>query len=497
MLKRFFNQWQSRRAETAPSWRVPSLVFAVVLSIGLLALTAVVHMGSDGLLPGLARLHGLLHLSSPTVPPSALIDDALAQVRDQVQWMMTVMCFLIAMAAGLLTHWIGVARRERLTRAVADALRDEAQAAQREAVAAGQDKAKFLGMLSHELLTPLQTILSTLSLIENRGGVDVSDPTFTRLKESTRVLRSRMSDLVDFAKLSVGQLELRVRAFTPLRLLTMLVDDYTEALLEKNLDLHWEVAESLSQRVYSDPTRIRQILENILSNAIKYTERGGISLQANVIDGVFRVELVDSGMGIAPDELVHVFDPFYRVKASAHVAVGSGLGLAVVRSLVAMLEGRIEVQSELGKGVRFLVEIPVSDRPVSRMAARTNTEERPPILVVDDDAGIRHSLADLVRTLGHEAVEVSNGRTALQECESRKFGAIFCDVQLPDLSGIEVAARIRSGQGLNQTTYLIKMSAFHEPDPRAEALFNAKLDKPLDSHQVSEVLALALSAQTD
>lgn len=174
------------------------------------------------------------------------------------------------------------------------------------------------------------------------------------------------------------------------------------------------------------------------------------------------------------------------------MAVGSGLGLAVVRSLVDMLQGHIEVQSELGKGVRFAIDIPVSLEPVTELpqARKQRAQPRLPVLVVDDDASVRHSMADVVRVLGYEAVEVSNGRTALQEAASRPFYAIFCDIQLPDISGIDVAEKIRQGGGPNAKAYLVRMSAFHEPDPRVTALFNARVDKPLDLRQVSEVLSM-------
>ena len=493
MFKRLFFSSPNTPAHKRVAWFRPTLVFGLVFSVSLLILK-MLHSVYGDVLPGLADLSASL-LQGDAVSSNAA-QQAMQTLRRQVQWVMFFCCGLGALAAGLITHWVGVARGERATRAAADALRDEAQAAQREAVKASQDKAKFLGMLSHELLTPLQTILSTLGLIESRGSVQVSEPTFIRLKESVRVLRGRMSDLVDFAKLSVGQLELRVRGFTPVRLLTMLIDDYTEALLEKNLDLHWDPSDDLSNRVYSDPTRIRQILENILSNAIKYTDRGGITLNASVVEGpLFRVEISDSGTGISDEQLPHIFDPFYRVKDAAHMAVGSGLGLAVVRSLVDMLHGRIEVHSELGKGSSFVVEIPLSLHPADE-PRKPKGPRQPfaPVLVVDDDAAIRHSMADAIRAMGYEAVEVSNGRTALQEAQSRKFSAIFCDFQLPDVLGIDVVETLRNGQGPNVETYCVRMSAFHEPDDRSAFLFNARIDKPLDWRQVKEVLRVAQQA---
>lgn len=483
----YFFLWQHGFFSGAQRW-LPLGVFVLVFFLSCLLLVGLWYWGGE-IWPGLSRWSQPMALQG--LSPEKMRQEMEA-LRKDIQGLMLLIGFTVAMSASVLFHWVRVARRESETRAAADALRGEAQAAQQEAVAASQDKAKFLGMLSHELLTPLQTILSTLGLIEDRGGVEISDPTFVRLKESVRILRSRMSDLVDFAKLSVGQLELRIRAFTPLRLLTMLVDDYSEALLEKNLDFHWEPSEELSQRVYSDPTRIRQILENLLSNAIKYTDRGGLTLEAKVCHSqTLRVEISDSGTGISEDQLPHIFDPFYRVKDSAHMAVGSGLGLAVVKSLMDMLKGRIDVHSELGKGSRFIVEIPVSLRPVERLAPGHLHRSREPVLVVDDDAAIRNSMADVVRALGYEVVEVSNGRSALQEAYGRKFSTIFCDIQLPDVSGIDVAEQLRQGDGPNTLTYMVRMSAFHEPDDRAAFVFNARIDKPLDWRQISEVLTLA------
>ena len=143
-----------------------------------------------------------------------------------------------------------------------------------------RDKARFLGMLSHELLTPLQSIWSTMDVIESRGRVDAADPAFTRLKEATRSLRGRISDLVDFAKMSSGRLETRIRGFQLDKLIDTALRDVEEALAARNLDVHWEAGPELGQRIYSDPARLRQVIDNLLTNAIKYTERGGISIAA-------------------------------------------------------------------------------------------------------------------------------------------------------------------------------------------------------------------------
>ncbi len=478
----YLSMMSGRSQKWLPLW-----VFMLVFSLGILLLLGLWYWGW-GVWPGLL---GGAQMIAPNQSPEKILEE-MEDLRKGIQGLMALICFILAISAAGVSHWVRVAHRERETHAATEALRAQALAAQEKAVAASQDKAKFLGMLSHELLTPLQTILSTLDLIEDRGGVNISDSVFIRLKESVRILRGRMSDLVDFAKLSVGQLELRIRTFTPLRLLTILVDDYSEALLEKNLDFHWEPSPELSQRVYSDPTRIRQILENILSNAIKYTERGGVTLDVKVCHSqILRVEIADSGTGIAQEQLAHIFDPFYRVKGSAHMAIGSGLGLAVVKSLVDMLKGHIEVHSELGTGSRFIIEIPISLRPVEHLPSAHSRLAFQPVLVIDDDAAVRNSMADVVRALGYEVVEVSNGRAALQEAAHRKFRVIFCDIQLPDVSGIDIAQQLREGDGPNSQTYMVRMSAFHEPDDRAAFVFNARIDKPIDWKQITDVLTLA------
>lgn len=240
---------------------------------------------------------------------------------------------------------------------------------------AGKDKVRFLGMLSHEILTPIHTVVSTLGLIEQRGTVAVDDQAFIRLKEGIRVLRGRMADVVDFAKLSVGKLEIRVRPFGMTRLMVTLIDDYEAALEEKGLDLHWEQSPLCPSRLYADPTRIRQILENLLSNAIKYTERGGVTLCAELLDdATLKLEVSDSGVGLAESDLERVFEPFFRVGATAHMAVGSGLGLAVVRSLVDLMGGSIAIHSS-NVGTRVTVTLPVALTPPANLRQETELSD--------------------------------------------------------------------------------------------------------------------------
>jgi len=250
---------------------------------------------------------------------------AMIRLRSRTVALTYVMCLLFTFTAAVATYGVVTARRERATRREADAARREAVDAGERAQAASRDKSRFLGMLSHELLTPLQSIISSMDIIESRGRVEAGEPLFLRLRDGTRALRARLSDLVDFAKMSAGSLAVSPRRFRLDRLVEEVIADHEEAVLRKDLDVHWEPGPDLKQPVVTDPRRVRQILDNLLSNAIKYTERGGVTVQATIAAdaadaGRLHLEVRDTGIGIDPGVQARIFDPFYRVSSSAAMA---------------------------------------------------------------------------------------------------------------------------------------------------------------------------------
>jgi CheY-like chemotaxis protein/anti-sigma regulatory factor (Ser/Thr protein kinase) len=353
-------------------------------------------------------------------------------------------------------------------------------------------------MLSHELLTPLQSIWSTMDVIESRGRVDAAEPAFTRLKESTRSLRGRISDLVDFAKMSSGRLETRIRGFQPDKLVDAALRGVEEALAARNLDVHWEAGPELGQRVHSDPARLRQVIDNLLSNAIKYTERGGISISAALQRdaGLLRIEISDTGVGIEPDEMARLFEPFYRSPQTAGMAEGSGLGLAVVRSLIDLMGGTIRVDSRVGQGTTVTVEVPIVqgvDGAADAPPQAVDTSR--PVLVVDDSRDARSAIAEVIRALGVEVVEAADGTTGLAAAARRDYQAIFLDMQMPDLAGDEVARRLRTPGGRHQKAFLVLISAHLDLDDATVAgLFDARIDKPASRNDLLAALGRAAAA---
>ena len=430
---------------------------------------------------------------------SAVFLDEVEDVRHQVLIAFSVIVAMLVLVAALAAQWVMVARRERASRGRAEHLAEVAEAERARAEIADREKGRFMGMLSHELLTPLQSIWSTIDVIESRGRVEAGDATFRRLKEATRSLRGRISDLLDFAKMSSGRLETRIRGFQLDKLIDTALRDVEEALAERNLDVHWEAGPELGQRIYSDPARLRQVLDNLLTNAIKYTERGGISIAAELVPqrGVLRVEIADTGVGIDPAAMPRLFEPFYRAPLTAGMAEGSGLGLAVVRSLVDLMGGTIRFDSQLGQGTVATVEVPITegaDGMVVDTPSRIDT--RLPALVVDDSRDARHAIAEVIRSLGVEVVEAADGTSGLAAAAAGEFQAILLDLQMPDLTGLQVAQRLREAGNRHQKTFLALVSAYNDlDDATLDSLFDARIDKPAGRKELMAVLSRAAQAR--
>jgi signal transduction histidine kinase/ActR/RegA family two-component response regulator len=430
---------------------------------------------------------------------SAVFLDEVEDVRRQVLIAFSVIVAMLVLVVALATQWVLVARRERASRGRAEHLAEVAEAQRARAETADREKGRFLGMLSHELLTPLQSIWSTIDVIESRGRVDAADASFRRLKEATRSLRGRISDLLDFAKMSSGRLETRIRGFQLDKLIDTALRDVEETLAERNLDVHWEAGPELNQRIYSDPARLRQVLDNLLTNAIKYTERGGIAIAAELLpqEGVMRIEISDTGVGIDGAAMARLYEPFYRSPLTAGMAEGSGLGLAVVRSLIDLMGGTIRFDSRLGQGTVATVEVPITEGTDGLVVdAPVRLDARRPVLVVDDSRDARRAIADVIRSLGVEVVEAADGGSGLAAAATGDFQAIFLDLQMPDLTGLQVAQRLRQPGDRHQKTFLALVSAYNDlDDATLDSLFDARIDKPATRKDLMAALGLAAQAR--
>jgi CheY-like chemotaxis protein len=187
-----------------------------------------------------------------------------------------------------------------------------------------------------------------------------------------------------------------------------------------------------------------------------------------------------------------MFEPFYRGPSTAGMAEGSGLGLAVVRSLVDLMGGSIRFDSVVGRGTSVLLEVPIADADDGAAGVPVSLDLRRPVLIVDDSRDARRAMADVIRALGVEVYEAGGGNAGLAEADERDYLAIILDMQMPDLTGHEVALRLRRPGSRHRKTFLVLISAFSDlDDETADAVFDARIDKPASRQDLVAVLARA------
>lgn len=374
------------------------------------------------------------------------------------------------------------------------------------AEAENRSKSDFLAHLSHELRTPLSAILGFTELMLNSKP---SADTLSHLQvvhRNGKHLLGLLNDILDLSKIEAGKLDMDIQA---VYLASLISDTYSlihGQAADRNLALSIESSDPLPQRIFTDPTRLRQILINLLGNAIKFTDRGQVKLQVSVVEGAageqieFCVE--DTGVGIPPAFSESVFEPFVQSRQSQMEArTGTGLGLTISRQLVERLGGTIRLESEVGKGSRFIFTIDPGDiRAVPRDQfslqcdwPRDSVGSIPQfagrVLVVDDLHDIRMLIGYFLEAAGLEVIFASNGREAINTVEAegrdgRRFDLILMDIHMPELGGLEAADRLRRA-GFDRP--IVALTAAHMKGDEENYLksgFTAYLSKPVDQHRL-------------
>jgi signal transduction histidine kinase/CheY-like chemotaxis protein len=367
-------------------------------------------------------------------------------------------------------------------------LRRMVEEARHESLAA---KERFLAIVSHEVRSPLQTIVASLDLVDKTTPAPILDRAIVRLKGAAGVLEAQIRDLTAFTKLELSN-DLYPEPVDLARLAATLEQIHQEAAQAKGL--RWRVErpdEPLWVQV--DPSRLRQIIDNLVSNALKYTARGEIVASvAAMPDGMVRWQVRDTGRGIPPDKLTQVFEPFVRIKAAPQEKIeGSGLGLAVVRQLVGLMHGRIHIDSVEDLGTTVNIHLPL---PAAQETPRADTPPAPrSALVVDDDPDILDAITDLLAQWGVQDIDTAtDGKAAMLALHNRAYDLVLLDLQLPLISGYGVALAARVS-GHNDRTPLVAMSAMALDRREAGAgAFNASLRKPVSRAMLVQTLAQVL-----
>ena len=373
-------------------------------------------------------------------------------------------------------------------------------AARRRAERANAAKSAFLANMSHELRTPLTAIIGAGDLLLERAGQGEVREYASVVKHSGEALLRTINDLLDLSKLERGKVELETVAIDLRTLVAELRTSYGLLAEKKGLRITCSIGTDVPAMVEGDPHRLRQILANLLTNAVKFTAGGEISVtvQPDREHGPehIRFQVKDTGIGVAPERHAHIFEEFTQEDSSTTRRYGgTGLGLSICRELTVLMGGEIGVESRPGEGSCFWFTVPLPARDVeSEAAAGTNTEAlgcRPRILVAEDHEINQKILKALFARLGCVVELASDGRDAANRGAAGGFDAIFMDCHMPEMDGFHAAAEIRRREQGGRRTPIVALTADSTGSHQSQC-FEAGMDdfvsKPVELARLAEAL---------
>ena len=393
---------------------------------------------------------------------------------------------LFALTVGLLTTLAYVAASARANLRSANAL----AAAERAAVTANEAKSAFLAMMSHELRTPLNGVMGMARALQ-RTSLDARQQGHVEMiLRSGDGLLTILNDVLDLSKIEAGRMDLEICAFDLRDVAEGAVALWAEQAAAKRLVLACEIDPDLPAAVLGDETRVRQIVLNLVSNALKFTDAGEIVIAVRPEpaadgDGGIAISVRDTGIGISEEQAESLFRPFAQAEAStARRYGGTGLGLSICRTLSTRMGGDISVDSRPGEGSTFRVWLPLPPAPATEAQAEAQPSALPPLrILVADDNPINQTVARAVLEAAGARVEVADdGAQALAQLRVAAFDVVLMDVNMPRMDGIEAVSRIRAGQAGRADVPVLALTAdaMAGEEARLKALgFNGLQAKPV------------------
>jgi PAS domain S-box-containing protein len=401
------------------------------------------------------------------------------------------------------------AARDRLKNQ-ADELAELAQNLEAErarAEEANAAKSRFLAMMSHELRTPLTGILGLSDLLKASGLNVEQQELQLLLTRSARALLDLLNDILDFSKVEAGHLEIERVPFRLNEVINDVVNLFATVASEKGIVLETELPGTFWNALVGDPKRLRQVLTNLIGNAVKFTQKGQIVLslaQERIDDGGLwlRFAVTDSGIGISPQAAERLFKPFVQADSStSRMYGGTGLGLAICKRLVTAMGGEISVDSTPGKGSRFSFFVRVGHAQLGQLAQPASPAEAPTklpplrILVAEDNETSRRIVHAMLARQGHTIETVNNGAEALSAVIANAYDVVLMDMQMPVMDGADATRAIRALDGDRRRVPVIALTADVVAANRG-GYFAAGVDdivaKPIDWQELTRAIAKRL-----
>ncbi|WP_114227548.1 MULTISPECIES: PAS domain-containing hybrid sensor histidine kinase/response regulator [Sphingomonas] len=377
-----------------------------------------------------------------------------------------------------------------------------------EARSAAQAKSSFLATMSHEIRTPMTGVLGMIELLRGATSASEREAYLDTLQQSADLLMTVLNDILDFSRLEGGHLDLAVQPFDLREAAAATVQLFERTADAKGLTLAFDWRAGETTKVSGDRVRIQQVLSNLVSNAIKFTDRGKVEVTISARGGRggarrWCLAVSDTGIGIDVDDQARLFEPFVQGEGGARRRFGgTGLGLAISRRLAAGMGGHLKLRSTFGKGTTFVLKLPLPDVGVETTAtvppapppvlAKSRRSRPLEVLLAEDNRVNQLLILALLRRMGHRVTCYGDGAAAVAAAGARPFDVILMDMQMPLLDGLAAARTIRRSGGPNATTPIAAVTADASPDRRIQYAIeeiDCFLAKPIDTAALHALFA--------